>query len=71
MVGVHVADEDRTDMLPLQVEHLKRDLGALTAVEEEELPLPPYEGACQETAGKRHHPAGAKGEDFEIHKSGV
>jgi hypothetical protein len=69
MVGVHVGDEDRGDLLPSQVEPAYGDLRAFPAIEEEELPLSPEEDAREGTLGKGHHAAATKDKSFQVHRA--
>ena len=67
MVGVGVGDEDVGDLLPPQVEAAEGDLGGLAAIEQEQVALAAHQHRCEPAAGQRHHPAGAKYEDLDIH----
>jgi hypothetical protein len=64
VVGVHVRDEDRRDLLPPEVEAAYRDLGPLAAVEEEELPLAAEEDARERAVRQGHHAPRAEHEGF-------
>ena len=68
VVRVHVGDEGRGDLLPSQIEAADRRLGALAAVEEEELPLAAEEDAGQRAIRQGHHAARAEDEGFQIHR---
>ena len=62
-----MGDEDVGDLLPAQVETPEGDLGGLAAIEQEQITLAAHQHRREPAAGQRHHAAGAKYEDLDIH----
>ena len=54
-----MAYEYGRDLLPSEIQHFQRDLGAFTAIKEKQLPVPSDKGGGKESSWKRHHATGA------------
>jgi hypothetical protein len=67
VIRMGVGNEDAGDLLPAEVQAAKPYLGALAAVEKEQLPFPAHENRGQSPSRQGHHPARAQHEYFEVH----
>jgi len=59
--------EDNVNLLPTKIQPPQRNLGAFTAVEEEQVPFPPQQHRGEMPARKRHHPPGTENKCFQVH----
>jgi len=62
-----MTDEYGMDLLPFEIQHLQRNLGPLSTIEEKEFPIPANHSTGKIPIGKRHHAAGPQNKYFKIH----